>query len=53
MQVSEMRKRLKSAPKYNQTAQASATWHAKVSSMSENQVIAVYFRMMRAGELRK
>ena len=46
-----MREMIKRAPKYNHTPQARATWEAKVDSMSDKQVIAIYFRMLRSGEL--
>lgn len=47
MAVCEMRDALKRAPKY----QGARTWIEKVGAMHDNQVIAVYFRMLRAGEL--
>lgn len=47
MNVSLMRDLLCRAPKYH-GAQA---WVQKVCAMPDNQVIAVYFRMLRAGEL--
>ena len=51
MSVSKMREALKSAPKYNHTSAARETWSAKVDKMHDNQVMAVYFRMKRGGEL--
>ena len=51
MSVSNMREALKRAPKYNHTPSSSATWSAKVDRMHDNQVIAVYYRMLRGGEL--
>lgn len=51
MPVAVMRETLKRAPKYNHTPAASATWSAKVDNMRDNQVIAVYYRMLRGGEL--
>ena len=47
MSVYEMRDALKRAPKYR----GARTWIAKVEAMHDKQVIAVYFRMLRAGEL--
>ena len=47
MTVCEMRDALKHAPKYREAR----TWIAKVEAMHDSQVIAVYFRMLRAGEL--
>mgnify|MGYP003323410062 CR=1 FL=1 len=49
--IHDMRVLLKRAPKYNYTPAASATWAAKVDRMHDNQVMAVYFRMLRGGEL--
>lgn len=51
MSVAIMRDALKRAPKYNHTTQASMTWSAKVDRMRDNQIIAVYYRMLRGGEL--
>lgn len=51
MSIATMRAALKKAPKYNHTPSASATWSAKVDRMHDNQVIAVYHRMLRGGEL--
>ena len=51
MQVYEMRRVLKRAPRYTSTPQAASTWCNKVDRMSDNQVIAVFFRMKRGGEL--
>lgn len=51
MSIISMREALKKAPKYNYTSAASATWSAKVDCMHDNQVIAVYHRMLRGGEL--
>lgn len=47
MTVCEMRDALKHAPKYH----GARTWIEKVEAMHDNQVIAVYFRMLRTGEL--
>ena len=47
MSVCEMRDALNHAPKYR-GAQA---WVKKVRAMPDNQVIAIYFRMLHAGEL--
>ena len=47
MPVSTMRDILCRAPKYR----GAKTWVDKVCAMSDRQVIAVYFRMLRAGEL--
>lgn len=51
MSIANMRSLLKKAPKYNYTPSASATWSAKVDRMHDNQVIAIYYRMLRGGEL--
>lgn len=51
MSVANMRAALKQAPKYNYSASARSTWSAKVDRMSDKQVIAVYFKMLRGGEL--
>lgn len=51
MSVQSMRDALKRAPKYNHTSLAHTTWSAKVDKMSDNQVIAIYYRMLRGGEL--
>lgn len=51
MPVTNMREALKRAPKYNHTPAARATWIAKVDRMHDNQIIAVYYRMLRGGEL--
>ena len=51
MSVAAMRDALKKAPKYNHTPSARATWTTKVDRMHDNQVIAVYYRMLRGGEL--
>lgn len=51
MSVANMREALKRAPKYNYTYAASVTWSAKVDRMSDNQVMAIYFRMSKGGEL--
>lgn len=51
MPIAAMRAALKRAPKYNYTPSASATWSAKVDRMHDNQVIAVYYRMLKGGEL--
>lgn len=48
MSVVQMREILKKHTKYKN----SYTWINKVNAMSDNQVIAVYFRMSRAGELK-
>ena len=47
MPVSTMRDILCRAPKYR----GAKTWVDKVCAMPDRQVIAVYFRMLRAGEL--
>ena len=47
MTVCEMRDALKLAPKYK----GAYTWVTKVEAMHDNQVIAVYFRLLRTGEL--
>lgn len=47
MLVCEMREALKRAPKYH----GARTWVDKVCAMPDRQVIAVYYRMLRAGEL--
>ena len=51
MSVQQMRAALKKARKYNYTPSASATWSAKVDRMHDNQVIAIYHRMLRGSEL--
>lgn len=51
MSISTMREVLKKAPKYNHTPKASTTWGQKVDRMSDAQVIAIYNRMSRGGEL--
>ena len=51
MPVAAMRAALKRAPKYNYTLAASATWAVKVDRMCDNQVVAIYYRMLRGGEL--
>ena len=51
MYIVDMREALKKAPKYNHTPLARATWEAKVDRMHDNQVMAVYYRMLRGGEL--
>lgn len=48
MSVEQMRAVLKTRTKYKN----SYRWINKVNAMSDNQVIAVYFRMSRGGELR-
>lgn len=52
MSTIDMREALKNVPKYTQTPIARSTWGAKVDRMSDNQVIAVYFRFARDGLLR-
>lgn len=47
MSVVQMREILKKRTKYKN----SYKWINKVNAMADNQVIAVYFRMLRAGEL--
>ena len=47
MSVIQMRDILKTRTKYGN----SWKWINKVNAMSDNQVMAVYFRMARAGEL--
>lgn len=51
MSVLQMREALKNAKKYNYNLQARATWTAKVDRMHDRQVMAVYYRMLRGGEL--
>jgi hypothetical protein len=48
MDVVQMRVILKKRTKYKN----SYKWIRKVNAMSDNQVMAVYFRMSRAGELK-
>lgn len=48
MSVDQMRVILKKCTKYKN----SFKWINKVNAMHDNQVIAVYFRMSRAGELK-
>lgn len=48
MSVVQMREILKKRTKYAN----SYKWINRVNAMSDNQVIAVYFRMSRAGELK-
>lgn len=52
MNVLHMREMIRNAPKYNYTLKAAATWNAKVDKMSDKQVIAIYYRMLHAGELK-
>ena len=47
MSVCEMSDALKHAPKYHEAR----TWIEKVAVMRDKQVIAIYFRMLHAGEL--
>ena len=47
MSVVQMREILKKRTRYAN----SYKWINKVNAMSDSQVIAVYFRMLRAGEL--
>lgn len=47
MSVEQMRAILKSRTKYKN----SYRWINRVNAMPDDQVIAVYFRMLRAGEL--
>ena len=47
MSIVQMREVLKKRTKYKN----SYKWINKVNAMSDNQVKAVYFRMLRAGEL--
>jgi hypothetical protein len=47
MSVIQMRDILKTRTKYKH----SSKWHAKVDAMSDNQVMAVYFRMRNNSEL--
>ena len=49
MSVVQMREILKKCSKYAN----SYKWINKVNVMSDNQVIAVYYRMLRAGELKQ
>ena len=48
MSIVQMREALKKRTKYKN----SYTWINKVNGMSDNQVMAVYYRMLRAGELK-
>lgn len=48
MSVDQMRAALKIRTKYAN----SPNWNRKVNAMSEAQVTAIYFRMLRAGELK-
>ena len=48
MSVEQMRAVLKTRTKYKN----SYRWINRVNAMSDNQVIAVYFRMSRGGELK-
>lgn len=48
MSVVQMRTILKTRTKYKN----SYKWINKVNAMSDNQVMAVYFRMLRGGELK-
>lgn len=52
MSIAQMRDTLKNAPKYNHTPQARTTWAARVDSMPDKQVMAIYFRMLKGGELK-
>lgn len=47
MSVEQMRYAIKNAKRYNQ----STAWAIKVSKMTDKQVIAIYYRMARAGEI--
>lgn len=47
MSIEQMRQALKEKTKYSN----SINWHRKVDGMSDNQVYAVYMRMLNAGEL--
>lgn len=51
MSIAQMRLAIKEAPKYNYTRRAQLTWSDKVDRMSDKQVVAVYYRMLRGGEL--
>lgn len=51
MSVVQMREALKRAPKYNHTHAAKITWAYKVDQMTDRQVIAIYHRMLKGGEL--
>lgn len=46
MTIAQMREALKNYPKYNQTVQATITWHNKVNTMSDAQVYVIYHRLM-------
>jgi hypothetical protein len=46
--VVQMREALKKRTKYKN----SYKWINKVNAMSDNQVIAIFYRMLRAGELK-
>lgn len=52
MSIVQMRSILKKVPKYNYTEKARFTWATKVDRMSDKQVMAIYLRMLRGGELR-
>ena len=52
MSINCMRDALKNAPKYNYNSTAHMTWCSKVDKMPDKQVIAVYYRMLRGGELK-
>lgn len=47
MSVEAMREALRQAPKYH----GAPKWVARVNAMHDNQVVAVYFRMLAAHEL--
>lgn len=53
MSIAQMREAVKRAPKYNPTpnGRSGATWRARVDAMSDKQVMAIYFRMLKGGEL--
>lgn len=48
MSIVQMRVALKERTKYRH----SYKWINKVNAMSDNQVVAVYFKMLRGGELK-
>lgn len=53
MTIAQAREIVKEAPKYNPApnSRPGSTWRARVDAMSDKQVWAVYFRMLRANEL--
>lgn len=51
MTIYDMKYCIKKAPKYTSSTQARNTWHSKVDKMTDQQIIAVYFRLKRAKEI--